>query len=500
MKTLHVKVSKLCDRLFRLERQGRYNEALSEIGDLWRDQIGLPDTDDLTPLSAAELILRCGSVFGFLGHNEQLPASQEKARNLLTNARDLFTELDDVEKIAECENNLALTYWRSGAVNEAEIWLNESFSRQLPINSDAANYAIVIKTMLWQTAGNYDEIIGSYTELVKNVFKYGDDFLKGSLCTNIAIAFEKTGNTSKALEFLQKAHFFHTKSRHKIYLGTIQNNIAQIYKLERNFPEAYKFTDYAIAIFKKIKDRTREGFSLDTKANIYLAENRFESALKTVEKAVGILAPGENKGYLIETYGTKIKILIAMDDVSNATFCLMEAVEIAKTQISEEAANDLVKVFEIYLREHLETPKNILPEIKTPATTSRNLDFNFETASPFDSLELILPSSLSMYEDIQGVWINNTHLENVGLVRDSLAVVAPTGNIQRGDLIALEETENKQVSCGFYDHGFGIVCLEDQDSEPLLFDEEKISIIGKIIGVASERTADGKLIVEPISF
>ncbi len=187
-----------------------------------------------------------------------------------------------------------------------------------------------------------------------------------------------------------------------------------------------------------------------------------------------------------------------MDDISNAAFCFTEAVEIATSKISEEAANNLAKDYETCLREHLKTPKNSSSEEKTPTQNvdGENLQVDWK---PFDSLELILPPSLSMYEDIQGIWINNTHLENVGLVRDSLAVVASTGNTQRGDLIALEETETGNVSCGFYDFGFGIVCLEDQDSEPLLFDKEKITIIGKIVGVATQRTPDGKLIVEPIS-
>ena len=73
MKTLHIKTSKLCERLFKLERQGRYEDALAEIGDIWHDKTGLPDVEGLKPHLAAELILRCGSLFGFLGHNKQIP-------------------------------------------------------------------------------------------------------------------------------------------------------------------------------------------------------------------------------------------------------------------------------------------------------------------------------------------------------------------------------------------------------------------------------------------
>jgi hypothetical protein len=271
-----------------------------------------------------------------------------------------------------------------------------------------------------------------------------------------------------------------------------------LYKTLKDYEKAHRMIDTATVTFKKIKDRSREGFSLDTKAAIYQSEGKCEKALKTIEKAIGILRLGENKTYLVETFGTKIKILISMNDVSGATFCLMEAVETAKTQISEEAANNLVKEYETCLREHLATPRNISSEEKTPAKNSFGENSQLDW-KPLDGLELIMPPSLSMYEDIQGVWINNTHLEIVGLVKDSLAVVVPAEIVKRGDLVAVEETENGNVSCGFYDFEFGIACLEGYDSEPLLFDEGKISILGKIVGVARQRNSDGKMIVEPIS-
>ncbi|MBC7899021.1 MAG: hypothetical protein H7070_03125, partial [Saprospiraceae bacterium] len=72
--------------------------------------------------------------------------------------------------------------------------------------------------------------------------------------------------------------------------------------------------------------------------------------------------------------------------------------------------------------------------------------------------------------------------------------------IGRGDLIALSEIENDAVSCGFYDADFGIVCLEGVDSEPQLFEENQVRILGKIVGVCrSEENADGKYIVKPLN-
>ena len=81
--------------------------------------------------TAAEIILRCGALIGFLGHNKQIPNSQEKSKNLLTEARKRFLDIYDVEKIAECENYLARAYWQTGELAEAEIWIDEALSRNL---------------------------------------------------------------------------------------------------------------------------------------------------------------------------------------------------------------------------------------------------------------------------------------------------------------------------------------------------------------------------------
>lgn len=482
MKTL-IQVSKLCKSLFELERQGRYEDALFEIGDLWRDKTALPDTEGLSPYLKAELILRCGSLFGFLGHTKQLPESQEKSRNLLTHARNLFLEIYEIEKICECENYLALTYWRTGEANEAKSWLEESLSRNLPESNDTRIYTHIINALVELSSNRPKKILKTLSKIEKVISQCADDSLKGSYYNQIGIAYDLLGNVTKALQNLRLARDFYKKANHQIYTGVVCNDLALLYKSASDFEQAHEMIDISTSIFTKIQDRTREGFSLDTKSQIFLAERKFEQALTTIDGAISTLSKGENKSYVVESLKTKIKILISMNKLSEATFCLIEAVEIAKSKISEEKADSIVEVYENYLRENFSAASS-----DTQSNEKKNLD----------NLELILPSPLSDFEDINVIWINNSHLEGAGIFKNSLAVIVPTADVRRGDLVALEELENKNVNCGFYDNEFGIVCLEGFDTEPLLFDEEKIRIIGKIVGVANDKTNDGKLIVEPI--
>lgn len=490
MKTLHIEPKLLVRKLFKLERSGRYDTALAELQGIWDDTTSFPKVEDFESRLAAELILRCGSLIGFLGHNKQIPNAQEKSKNLLTEARQRFLDIYDIEKIAECENYLALAYWRTGEFVEAETWIEEALSHNLPDASDIRIYAHLTKSLIFLSTERYREIVVNLEQLKVDFRKYGDAFLNGSFCTNLGVALEIIGNIPEALKNLELARYFHQKSRHKIYLGTVENNLALLYKAEQKFGKAHLAIDRATKVFKQIKDRTRQGFSLDTKAQIYSAERKYTEALQTIEAAIKLLGRGENAGYLAEACLTKIKVLISLNDISAATACLCDAVQTAKTQISEKAADNLIKEFENALREKLSSPpvSNI--------TAAEDLD---EDDHDDEELHLVLPPPISHYDDIQAVRIKNTNLEDVGLKQGSLAIVAHA-EVQRGDLVAVSEIADDSVSCGFYDFDFGIICLENGTGEPHLFDEEKVEILGKIIGVChAEKNTGGKMLVEPLN-
>lgn len=491
MKTLHKKAaSQLVKKLFRLERCGRYDEAITELGDIWDDKTKFPDVEQYESRTAAEIILRCGALIGFLGHNKQIPNSQEKSKNLLTEARNRFLAIYDVEKIAECENYLALAYWRTGELVEAETWIEEALSRNFSNSKPTRLYSYIIEGKIDFANNNYEKICQNSGNTENDFLEYGDYFLIGNLYNNWGLSLKNLENISDALIKLEFGKNYYYKAENKIHCALAENNLAQLYKLESDFSKAHEAIENAAKIFKQIKDRTREGFSLDTKAQIYFAQRKYSEALRTADKAIAILNKGENKSYLVESLMTKAKTLIYLDDdISVAMLCLFDAVQIARTNISEDAAKGLLKDFEKNWKE-----KSLL-EIVNDGKEKNEVK---ESEAVPDNLELILPPSIAHYTDLRGVWIANDHLEKFGLQKGSLAIVAHE-KIKRGDLVAINELATDSIICGFYDYDFGIICLELADSEIQMFDEKDVEIFGKIIGVCKlEKTTDGKMIVEPI--
>ena len=478
--------NELLRELLALERSGMFDQGLVELRGVWDDVTTDPVVDDLDARLAANIHLRCGALIGFLGHSRQLPLAQDRSRNLLTRARSAFLESYQPEKIAECENYLALAYWRTGETNEAESWIEESRSHDISDHCDARLYSHVIRQLILFSQKRFAEIYAEFGNLEPIFVEYADNFLAGNFYMNFGIAAKNLGDIAEALDAVQKSRDFFTRAGNKIQLAMAENNLSQLYKLEKRFVEAHQAIDRATEIFKTIGDRTREGFSLDSKALIYLDEGKFEAALEVVEQGIAILQKSENYGYLIETIATKARIQLFANDFSTATLTLLEAVELAKMRISEDAARRLVRDFEQALED-----RNFVKTGRSEAATEKS-------GIAADDLKLVLPPSISHYDDYQGVWINNSDLEPYGLVKGSLAVVV-SEKIKRGDLVALVELKTDLVSCGFYDSDFGIVCLEAGGSEPQLFDKADVKILGKIVGVSNaEKNADGSMEVLPL--
>jgi tetratricopeptide (TPR) repeat protein len=257
------------EKLFILERSGRYEEALSKFGDIWIDKNSLPQVARFEPGYAAEILLRSGSLIGFDGHNRQIPESQEISKNLLSEAHRRLVDLEDSEKISECENYLALAYWRAGELVEADVWIEESFSRMLPNTSFTRLYSYTSKSVLLLHDNKNQEIIDLLNELETPFLNFGDDCLKGDFYNYLGMALTTVNRLSDALSKLKLAKHFHTLSVHQFYLETVENNIAYLYKSQGLFREAHEAADNAAELFRKLEDKTREAHSLDTKSQIF---------------------------------------------------------------------------------------------------------------------------------------------------------------------------------------------------------------------------------------
>jgi tetratricopeptide (TPR) repeat protein len=482
MKTLSSRTTHLSAastrKLIKLERRGRYPEALELLTASWTMPGELPDLASMPPVEAAHLQLRYGALVGFDGHSRNVSGAQGRSKDLLTNALDIFSSLGDEERSAECENFIGLAYWRTGEYQEADAWVEQALTRPLPAQSEVRLFSHIVKSLVLMDTKHHEEN-AAYCAALEETFRLqGDPFLNGCFCSNLGLSLKDLGRTHEALATLDMARAFHERSGHRPYLGTVSNNLALLYKDVGRYHMAHFSVDKAISIYKRIGDKAREGSSCETKAQIFLAEGRLGLAHTTIDRAIAILRKSENLAYLAEAILMRSKVYLAQGSFEDAVLALIEAVDITRNQTGENAAKEIISEFKRSLEAG---PLCKKVEQKT------------------GEIELLLPPEIAGREDYKGVWIHNSYLTALGISRGTLVLVV-NEQVSRGEPAAVLHTASGEVSCGFYDADFGIVALEgDDDSEPQLFAQEDIKILGKIVAVCENDAAGSKMTVRPIS-
>ncbi len=473
----------LCRSAWTLERRGEFEQALLEFSPNWAESDYLPDTEGLPLDISSELLLRFASHLGYQGHFKKINGSQLRVRDILTGVLETFEKLGNEEKAAECSNHIALTYWRTGELAEARTWLASAMVRAIEPTCLPRLASTAYEMLVNVSEQKYEQNIRLYN-IHEAVFReWADDWIAASFYINAAVGFMECDRARDSIACLEIADFRAERSSMRLQRGFVQNELAHVYRSEGRYDKAQFYVDRGIEIFHSIGDQTREGMLWDTKAAISLELGSLDEALDRIERSIDILKDGENNAYLAEAYTTQAKVLIWKDDFAGGVLSLFEASKIAETYSGREFVRTLISQFEAEL------------EKKNSGRQPGELKSN---GLEEGGLELILPPTLASHSRYRGIRINNDHLRCVGIENGSLVIAGETTEVGRGDLVAVLETASGEISCGFYDLDFGVLCVETCDSEPRLFDPSDVTIIGKIVGIATEPDKDGLRTVSPI--
>src|SRR5438270_4875410 len=93
--TLVQRARYCCDVAKQLEKAGEYEAACEALNEFWPDRNGPPSLDDLDQGAKGVVLLRAGTLSGWLGSKEQAPGSQETAKDLITKSIGIFETLGD---------------------------------------------------------------------------------------------------------------------------------------------------------------------------------------------------------------------------------------------------------------------------------------------------------------------------------------------------------------------------------------------------------------------
>jgi len=176
-----------CEAARELEEAGEYQAAREALGDLWQGLGVRPPTHGWPLEMKAELLLRTGTLTGWLGSANQVSGAQEAAKDLISESAALFEQQALSEKVAEARVDLAICYWREGALDEARVTLRLALDALGDLDSEQRLRALLNTAIIEQVATRYNEALRIYRESAPLFDSSNNNSLKGKFHNSYAI-------------------------------------------------------------------------------------------------------------------------------------------------------------------------------------------------------------------------------------------------------------------------------------------------------------------------
>jgi CheY-like chemotaxis protein/tetratricopeptide (TPR) repeat protein len=314
------------------------------MDELW-SQIGeRPIIDGLSPMMAAEVLLRSGALTGHIGSVKQIEDSQEQAKNLLSESVTQFGTLQDEKKVAEAQTELGYCYWREGSFDEARVIFREAINR-FPDEDDLKAVALLRLAMVEEVTLRLSDALSLLVEAAPLFERSSNHTIKGRFHNEFGTVLKNLGAVEHRNDYIDRAlieyaaasyHF--EQAGHSRYQGCVENNLGMLFCTAGKYAEAHEHIDRAQALFTSLKDISRLAGVDETRARVFLAEGRAGDAERLARAAAQVLERGGEQSLLAEALTTQGTALARLGRYEEARAALGRAEEVAGLAGDSEGA------------------------------------------------------------------------------------------------------------------------------------------------------------------
>lgn len=330
-------VMPLCEFAKALEEAGEFEQAAETLRPFWRGLLSRPDTAGLEETEKAELLLRSGTLTGWLGSAKQVLGAQELAKDLICESATIFENLEMYEKVAEARVDLAICYWREGGLDEARVTLQLVLDTLGDSRSEQRLRALLNSAIVERAATRDNDALRIYREAAPLFDISSNNALKGKFHNSHATLLRSLGTSEDRGEYIDQAlveyaaasyHF--EQAGHKRFQARVENNVGFLFATIGRFEEAQEHLIRARALHLSAGDHGGAAGADDTRAQAFILEGKYEHAERAARSAVRSLNQGEEHALLAEALTTHGKALARLKQAPVAKAALDQAVEIAQ--------------------------------------------------------------------------------------------------------------------------------------------------------------------------
>ena len=319
-----------------MEEAGNYQGARDAMGELWQRIGERPHLDKLDQQTAAEVLLRAGTLTGWIGSTQQIEGAQEIAKDLIGESLAIFEAANEREKMAEALTELSICYWREGAYDEARLTLREALSRLGPEDRHQTAVALLRSAIVEFYAARYSDALHILTDAAPLFLSSSSHALQGKFHVNLAIVLNNLSNDGRregyrdrALIEYAAASFHFEQAGHIQYQARTENNLGFLLSRSGRFDEAHEHLDRAHRLYQSFKDSSGIATVDDTRARTLLAQGYYAEAEGIARAAVRMLEKGDERSVLAEALRTHGTALARLGRFAESRLTLQHAMDVA---------------------------------------------------------------------------------------------------------------------------------------------------------------------------
>ncbi|HEY6186867.1 MAG TPA: sigma-54 dependent transcriptional regulator [Pyrinomonadaceae bacterium] len=327
-----------CQLAEELEDRGQYEAACNALGELWQG-IGIrPTIEGFSEDAAAEVLLRTGTLSGWLGSAGQITDAQASAKDLITESITLFESLGETLKATAARSDMTLCYWREGAFDEARALLEEVFSHLDEKEDIKVRARTLLRRILVEVStGKLNDALCLLTDNASIFESSEDQILKGRFHGQLAIVLMGLGTAEHRNDYMDRAviefsaasyHF--EQAGHTHFRAPIENNLGFLLFTMGRYDEADYHLNHARRLFVAFKNSGRTAQVDETRTRLLLAQGRNTEAEKVIRGAIQTLEKGGEQSHLAVALTTQGVVLARLGRYEKSYEVLRRAMNIAE--------------------------------------------------------------------------------------------------------------------------------------------------------------------------
>ncbi|MGH9969535.1 MAG: tetratricopeptide repeat protein [Pyrinomonadaceae bacterium] len=285
---------------------GQYELAREALGELWPGVGRRPIVEQLKPLSAAEVLLQCGVLTGWLGSIQDISGSQEKAKDLLFESLRIFQTQRQDASVAEAQYEMSRCYFRLGAYDDARLLLDKALSILGAKRTDLRARIFIRQSIIEIWTGRYHDA-WAILEKAREFFEASNNTLKGKwhgqrglVLQRLALTERRTDYADRSIVEFTAAIYHYEVARHERYCGNNLNNLAMLLFQLGRYSEAHENLDRAQTIFERHGDSGDLTHVNETRARVLVAEGHYEEANSLITAVIQMFERGNEYGRLAD--------------------------------------------------------------------------------------------------------------------------------------------------------------------------------------------------------